>query len=143
MYIVTHVKQQVSRLWSRVSDFTREVNNELIRARISCFIKQHDQLKKLNLNQSTLFQKDDLNASYYRVYDVLLNFNSQGVLLLSNVPRSRGCFVSPVHIKKAFLVAYQGDWIKKKKNFMSFELFHTCLSLSRTTTRWLLDASSH
>lgn len=64
MYIVTHVKQQVSRLWSRVSDFTREVNNELIRARISCFIKQHDQLKKLNLNQSTLFQKNDLNASY-------------------------------------------------------------------------------
>ena len=123
MYIVTHVKQQVSRLWSRVSDFTREVNNELIRARISCFIKQHDQLKKLNLNQSTLFRKNDLNASYYRVYDVLLNFNSQGVVLLSNVPRSRGCFVSPVHIKKLFSSLTRAIELRKKKTSWASNYF--------------------
>ena len=35
-----------------------------------------------------LFQKNDLNASYYRVYDVQLNFYSQGVVLHSNVPRA-------------------------------------------------------
>lgn len=97
-----------------MSDFTREVNNELIRARISCFIKRHDQLKKLNLNQSTLFQKNDLNASYYRVYDVPLNFNSQGVVLLSNVPRSGGCFVSPVHIM-LFSSLTRAIAVKKKK----------------------------
>lgn len=97
-----------------MSDFTREVNNELIRARISCFIKRHDQLKKLNLNQSTLFQKNDLNASYYRVYDVQLNFYSQGVVLHSNVPRSGGCFVSPVHIVLFSSLTRAIDLRKKK-----------------------------
>ena len=61
-----------------------------------------------------LFQKNDLNASYYRVYDVQLNFYSQGVVLHSNVPRSGGCFVSPVHIVLFSSLTRTIDLRKKK-----------------------------